>query len=246
MSETTEAPAGFPALSDLWVPAGDSGSVPMDWSEHIDESDGEPRWTSYEGITCYADDGSSVTLVAGDGGVFGAVLNGEFVDAETVRERAEEYDADVDDLDQLDADERAGWEAARRALEAIEPAELEGAQEAQGPMMNYYYPLASDFRKSAAELAALIADLPLCVVELADGRLVLALSGGGMDLTWEIGEAHVRCGFFPPAWLNFPAAMDADGLNDRRRYVLRAAATHLWNTARNAESMALRLEALMG
>jgi hypothetical protein len=39
----------------------------------------------------------------------------------------------------------------------------------------------------------------LCVIKLRDGQTGLALTGGGMDLSWEICEAFVKLGFYPPA-----------------------------------------------
>lgn len=66
----------------------------------------------------------------------------------------------------------------------------------EGPMMNYFYPLPS-LREGIDAAALAIVDLPLCVVEV-DGEQGLALTGGGMDLTWEIAEAHMRLGYVPP------------------------------------------------
>lgn len=63
-----------------------------------------------------------------------------------------------------------------------------------GPMMNYAYPISGDPEK----LAWAINGLPLCVVRAEDDDTYLALTGGGMDLTWEIARAYVRCGFAPP------------------------------------------------
>jgi len=65
---------------------------------------------------------------------------------------------------------------------------------AEGPMMSYWYPLVSDVAKDAT----LIADLPLCLIHFEDGRQGLALTGGGMDLSWEIVEAYIRLGCYPP------------------------------------------------
>jgi hypothetical protein len=67
---------------------------------------------------------------------------------------------------------------------------------AEGPMMNYWYPI--EGRAFDAEDAALkLLDVPLCVVQV-NGTYGLALTGGGMDLTWEIVEAFVTLGFLPP------------------------------------------------
>jgi hypothetical protein len=65
---------------------------------------------------------------------------------------------------------------------------------AEGPMMNYWYPC--DIR-DPEEAARTIADLPLCVVQVGDDY-GLALTGGGMDLSWAICEAFVLLGFYPP------------------------------------------------
>lgn len=63
-----------------------------------------------------------------------------------------------------------------------------------GPMMNYYYPIPFDPTDDAlSELA----HLPLCFVEV-DGEPGLALTGGGMDLSWEICEGFMRLGLLPP------------------------------------------------
>lgn len=63
-----------------------------------------------------------------------------------------------------------------------------------GPMMSYYYELPTD--PSDAAIAELV-ELPVCVVYI-DGEPGLALTGGGMDLSWEICEAFMRLGYLPP------------------------------------------------
>lgn len=67
----------------------------------------------------------------------------------------------------------------------------------EGPMMNYFHPC--ELRDlSNEEAAEAIAHLPLCVVEFADGERGFALTGGGMDLSWEICDAYISCGYLPP------------------------------------------------
>ena len=66
----------------------------------------------------------------------------------------------------------------------------------EGPMMNYWYPVPIS---DCQEAAKAISHLPLCVVEFEDGQTGLALTGGGMDLRWEICRAHIALGFSPPA-----------------------------------------------
>lgn len=77
---------------------------------------------------------------------------------------------------------------------------------AEGPMMNYFYPLNESDGNSlgrwedsfdTVEAAYRLRDLPLCLVE-RDGDYGLALTGGGMDLTWEIVAAYVALGYLPP------------------------------------------------
>lgn len=65
----------------------------------------------------------------------------------------------------------------------------------EGPMMDYWYPVKID---NPTEAAKLLLHLPLCVVEFEDGRTGLALTGGGMDLSWEICEAFKAIGYWPP------------------------------------------------
>jgi hypothetical protein len=67
----------------------------------------------------------------------------------------------------------------------------------EGPMMNYFHPC--ELRDLSNEDAArAIAHLPLCVVEFQDGERGFALTGGGMDLSWEICDAYISCGYLPP------------------------------------------------
>lgn len=64
-----------------------------------------------------------------------------------------------------------------------------------GPMMNYWYPIGDDLEPLSAAVAL---PGPLCVVEV-DGEWGLALTGGGMDLSWEICAAFIALGYLPPA-----------------------------------------------
>lgn len=68
----------------------------------------------------------------------------------------------------------------------------------EGPMMSYWYPIDDDrLDPEDAALKLGRAYLPLCVVRV-DDAYGLALTGGGMDLSWEICEAFVRLGYLPP------------------------------------------------
>lgn len=75
------------------------------------------------------------------------------------------------------------------------------------PMMSCYYPLpgySGDEGADQLKLANL--PLPLCLARV-NGEVVLALTGGGMDLTWEICQAFVVLGFRPPVTFCRPPRM---------------------------------------
>lgn len=67
----------------------------------------------------------------------------------------------------------------------------------EGPAMNYFYGLPRT-PKDIEEAAKSISHLPVCLVEMKDCEFGLALTGGGMDLSWEICESYIRLGYLPP------------------------------------------------
>lgn len=99
------------------------------------------------------------------------------------------FDDDPDDVDDED----------RRALASDLWNEGRDGGAVEGPMMSYDYPLpGARYTWAHAER---IADLPLCIVydnDADEDAYSLALTGGGMDLSWEICEAFMRLGFLPP------------------------------------------------
>jgi hypothetical protein len=80
-----------------------------------------------------------------------------------------------------------------------------------GPMMGCCYPLPkphcglSDTWGWNTDDASKLDDLPLCIVEFDTDTYGLALTGGGMDLSWEICEAFMRLRFLPPVHFEPPA-----------------------------------------
>lgn len=74
----------------------------------------------------------------------------------------------------------------------------EEQESAYGPAMNYYYPVSLRWGMMLEDAANRISQLPLCMVELRDGSVGMALTGGGMDLSWEIIRAYIALGFLPP------------------------------------------------
>lgn len=82
----------------------------------------------------------------------------------------------------------------------------------EGPMMSYWYPV----KLADCEAAAmLIAHLPLCVVQFDDDETGLALTGGGMDLSWEICEAFIVLGYRPPVHFCDLPVMAGRGTSER-------------------------------
>lgn len=67
------------------------------------------------------------------------------------------------------------------------------------PMMNYYYPIDLPHdSQSVEDLQAKLHEVGPVVLVLLDDEPVLALAGGGMDLSWEICWAYILLGSYPP------------------------------------------------
>jgi len=86
----------------------------------------------------------------------------------------------------------------------IEDTDCEGYLNSDGPAMNYYYSL-PDFKMDPREAAKKIVHLPLCIVQFLDTEeYALALTGGGMNLSWEICAAYMELGYWPPVHFRLP------------------------------------------
>lgn len=141
----------------------------MDWSEDRFGPDGDERWTSYEGFKCETEGCPFVVVSTG-----GEVRCDE--DSGTLYLNGQRYDPDdAEEGDPVPCGEYIGH--------------------AEGPMMNYAYAV----DRADSDSAARLTDLPLALVETDDGDWFLALTGGGMDLSWEICAGYVRLGSYPPA-----------------------------------------------
>ena len=88
----------------------------------------------------------------------------------------------------------------------------------EGPMMNYYYPM-EEYVGDPVEDAKKLVNLPLCLV-CVEGEHGLALTGGGMDLTWEICEAFMRLGYLPPTHFCSPPSLAGLRLDERHRWIM--------------------------
>jgi hypothetical protein len=65
------------------------------------------------------------------------------------------------------------------------------------PMMNYYYPLPR-FEGDAGKAQLTVSKTGCCVVVTIGDETALALSGGGMDLSWDICRAYIALNYYPP------------------------------------------------
>lgn len=66
----------------------------------------------------------------------------------------------------------------------------------EGPMMNFYWPLGVYPRHTPEEMAWLVRDFNVCIVRVGD-EYGIALTGGGMDLSWHLAAAAVAVGYTP-------------------------------------------------
>jgi len=97
--------------------------------------------------------------------------------------------------------------------------ECSGSLSGEGPMMNYWYPIEIDDVEDAARK---LIHLPLCVVKVGD-ETGLALTGGGMNLAWEICEAFITLGYLPPThFCDLPGMAGKDVDSKRNRHIIAA------------------------
>lgn len=87
------------------------------------------------------------------------------------------------------------------------------------PMINCAYPIDLDRMEGVEEAARALVNLPLCVVCIEDGYF-LALTGGGMDLSWQIAEGYMRLGYLPPVHFTHLPRMAGKQLGARNRWIL--------------------------
>jgi hypothetical protein len=98
----------------------------------------------------------------------------------------------------------------------------------ESPMMNYFYPIHIGWNGSiSAEDAQFILSvnhLCLTVIRMMDEDIeheyVLALTGGGMDLRWEICEAFCLLGQIPPSCMADVPDMSGRGMSPRDQWIL--------------------------
>jgi len=122
--------------------------------------------------------------------------------------------------------------------------DYDNMQDSNTPMMSYFYPLPfhEDFDQ---EDARAIKDICLCLVYFNDSEeYALALTGGGMDLSWQIAEAHIRLGYLPPRhFVNLPK-FGGSTKDARKTVIINAFLRVLESTKNRIESDAKRLNSL--
>lgn len=187
-STTTEH---LPDVSSMYVDSVSVQPVEKDWTEGYGET-----WDYIRVPTCPWCE---------------TVCPDDDIDVEITTAQMAAREIDADELTHDDGEEEEGGLIAverdccpnpdcEHFRDEVDPFEAD-----DGPMMSYYYPLpAKSWGGRSAwtrEDATKLDGLPLVIVyfdeDPSDGAL--ALSGGGMDLSWEICEAFMRLGFLPPA-----------------------------------------------
>ncbi|RJQ53389.1 MAG: hypothetical protein C4521_07600 [Actinobacteria bacterium] len=119
--------------------------------------------------------------------------------------------------------EISGWMVYPRSDEEEE-------YEREGPTVNYCYPLPQEFERDhpdAAEASKLLQGLPLCLVEFDPvchdwglPKHALALTGGGMNFSWEVCEAYMRLGYLPPYHYTDLPRLAGMKLSARHRWII--------------------------
>jgi hypothetical protein len=113
--------------------------------------------------------------------------------------------------------------------------------ETSGPMMSYYYPCVV---YNVEEAAQKLVDTCLCVVKVGD-QTALALTGGGMDLSWEICEVFMLLGFLPPLHFADLPGMSGRGTSARDKRIVAACLKTCEVSANWARSTADRIKRMV-
>lgn len=99
------------------------------------------------------------------------------------------------------------------------------------PMMNYMYPLPNSFERDMEKNFGRlwrshikgVLNTTTVIYFYESGEYFLALTGGGMDLSWEICESYINLGYLPPVhFCNLPRLAGKDMTSRRNRRIVRA------------------------
>lgn len=196
----------YPSVDGLLCDAVGVRPVNYDWRDNWDDGDG------WEAIRPDADnltlEQCKAILDDAGRGISSDLVNPWDMDKDYLRDELKSCGDDADEVDKIDdiewlreamasyindetCDGIDAWRDAVRELFDDEPDRFE-------PMINYYYPLPDyDERRSGRDALALDQNVPLTLVRIGD-EYALALTGGGMDLSWQICEAYMIVGYLPP------------------------------------------------
>lgn len=194
-------------IERLYVSSVYAVPVQVDGWEHKSEDIDDEPWRFFEAVRHEDDQERIWTLVTEGNYIKALVIDGTHYgrdDYETYFENnsfESGFPADYEDTDGYELNEGALTEEEYNALFEVDTY-------AEGPMMNYWYPVESLDGYRAEDAAAKLAGTCLVVVEV-NGNWGIALSGGGMDLSWEICEAYIALGNLPPR--HFAASLPAGG-----------------------------------
>lgn len=96
-------------------------------------------------------------------------------------------------------------------------------QDSMSPMMNFYWPVdVSDVEGAAMAIYNHAGNTSLIYLNDLD-KYAIVLTGGGMDLSWDIAAAYVCCGDVPPAELLRNLSSYCTVSDDMRKKVIEAA-----------------------
>lgn len=111
----------------------------------------------------------------------------------------------------------------------IELTEQEQENEEFFPMMNYIYPLSSEFERDMENrfgenwrtiIKGKLSNMTLVTV---NDEYFLALTGGGMDMSWEICATYINLGYLPPlTYCSLPGFAGMDYKRAKTRRILAA------------------------
>ena len=121
--------------------------------------------------------------------------------------------------------------------------DCEGYVNADGPMMNFFYPISGMHGINPETAAEALVNLPLCVVYMNDTEEHgLALTGGGMDLSWQICEAYMLLGYLPPVHFSDLPEMCGRGKSKRDKWIIAGCIASCRGMAQRANRQAKRLK----
>jgi len=111
----------------------------------------------------------------------------------------------------------------------------------EGPMMNFLWGFGDISPQFDESTARKIIDVNMCLVFIEDeDKTYLALTGGGMDLSWDIAEAYIKLGYLPPAKISLPNLAGTDPNSDNNKLIIAAMKESyrvqaMWAEQRNAD-----------